>query len=36
MLVKVFGAAVQGIDATIVTIEVNTLYGGTEYFNQHV
>ena len=24
MLVKVFGAAVQGIDATIVTIEVNS------------
>lgn len=23
MLVKVYGAAVQGIDATIVTIEVN-------------
>lgn len=23
MLVKLFGAAVQGIDATIVTIEVN-------------
>lgn len=24
MLVKVYGAAVQGIDATIVTIEVNS------------
>ena len=27
MLVKVFGAAVQGVDATIVTIEVNTSRG---------
>ena len=27
MLVKVFGAAVQGIDATIVTIEVNSSRG---------
>ena len=26
MLVKVYGAAVQGIDATIVTIEVNSSY----------
>ena len=27
MLVKVYGAAVQGIDATIVTIEVNSSRG---------
>ena len=27
MLVKIFGAAVQGVDATIVTIEVNTSRG---------
>lgn len=27
MLVKLFGAAVQGIDATIVTIEVNCSRG---------
>ena len=27
MLVKLFGAAVQGIDATIVTIEVNSSRG---------
>ena len=27
MLVKVFGAAVQGVDATIVTVEVNTSRG---------
>ena len=27
MLVKVYGAAVQGVDATIVTIEVNTSRG---------
>ena len=27
MLVKVFGAAVQGIDATVVTIEVNSSRG---------
>ena len=27
MLVKLFGAAVQGIDATIVTIEVNCSHG---------
>ena len=27
MLVKVYGAAVQGVDATIVTIEVNTSKG---------
>ena len=27
MLVKVFGAAVQGVDATIVTIEVSTSRG---------
>ena len=28
MLVKVYGAAVQGIDATIVTIEVNSSLEG--------
>ena len=27
MLVKVFGAAVQGIDATLITIEVNSSRG---------
>ncbi|MBP1594310.1 MAG: comM 1 [Bacteroidetes bacterium] len=27
MLVKVFGAAVQGIDATVITIEVNSTRG---------
>ena len=27
MLIKVFGAAVQGIDATLITIEVNSSRG---------
>ncbi len=27
MLVKVYGAAVQGIDATVITIEVNSSRG---------
>ena len=33
MLVKLFGAAVQGIDATIVTIEVNCSRGNKILFS---